>query len=108
MASICFFSQMAAVGLLPPVETPTDRLPRRTRAGKRKLHAALSSTTFTGMFRPRHRADIRWFSSSLSVAAMTKSALSRSSGWNSRRVNSTGRAASSETGSGATTVRAGP
>ena len=49
----------AAVGLLPPVETPTDRLPRRTRAGKRKLHAALSSTTFTGMFRPRHRADIR-------------------------------------------------
>ena len=70
------FVFVAAVGLLPPVETPTDRFPRRTRAGKRKLHASLSSTTFTGIFRSWHRVDIRWFSFSSSVAAMTKSALS--------------------------------
>ena len=108
-AAICSFSQMAAVGLLPPVEMPTDRLPRRTRAGNRKLHRAGSSTTFTGRFCPRHRAETWAFTAPSSAAAMTKSAPSRSSGEKGRRSTVTpGRSARAGRTSGATTVRAGP
>ena len=65
-------------GLMPPVEIPTTTGPSRTMDGKIKEHSSFTSTTFTGILFDLHRADILLLRPGSDVAAMTKSALSRS------------------------------
>lgn len=99
---------MAAVGLLPPVETPTDRVPSPHQGGEEKaarlfivhhIHRNFSSLA-QGGYPVVLLLIVGGGDDEIGPVQVLRLELSAGQFY--------GRAASSETGSGATTVRAGP